>query len=191
MMRKVLVYIALLQSSVLLANSQGLPKDSSNRIHPQVKYNIPVPPQNRNTLFYIQKSTNPNTVMYEGVRDEYDEINPDKPVHVFWIRYQIDSTQKDLNFIQRKLAYGINFEPAEDKGEYYISLVSYKKRKIHIFKNPAGEIQANMEIDGQMARFRSVFIEIGKDFFIPEISYIEIFGEDLRTGDEIYERIIP
>lgn len=164
---------------------------ASTRIHPQIKYNIPVPPVNRNTLFYIQKSTNPNTVMYEGNRNDKDNLDEDQPVDVFWIRYQQDSTKKDLNFIQRKLAYGINFDSIEDGSGYWINLVSYKKRKIYIFKNEAGEIQANMEINGKLSRFRSVFIEINKDFFIPEISFIELFGEDLITGTKIYERVVP
>ena len=182
---------AVILLNVKLSEGQSLLEDSSGRINPQIKYNIPVPPVNSNTLFYIQKSSNPNTVMYEGLRNSSGELNPDHPVDVFWIRYEEDSLRKDLNFIQRKLAYGINFEPIQNQNGYYINLVSYKKKKIHIFKNDRNEIQANMEINGKIARFRSAFIEIDKDFFIPEISYIEIYGEDLTTGAEIYERIIP
>ena len=152
--------------SITKAQAQQMSLDSSTIVHPQIKYNIPVPPVNRNTLFYIQKSTNPNTVMYEGRRDESGNIDEEQPVDVFWIRYQMDSSRKDLNFIQRKLAYGINFDPTESGDGYLINLVSYKKRRIHIFKNTSGEIQANMKINGKMARFRSVFIEIGKFNFI-------------------------
>ena len=120
-----------------------------------------------------------------------DELDSKSPVHVYWIRYDEDSTQQELNYIQRKLAYGVNFKKAEAENEYYINLVSYKKRKIHVFKNKEGEMQANMEINGKIARFKSVFVEIGKVLFIPEIDYIEIFGEDLVTGAKVYEKILP
>jgi len=188
-MRNILTFWAWIVSiSLGIAQDRA---DSVLRFKSNYQYNIPIPEPNTNTLFYIQKSSNPNTVMYEANRLGTDNLDPDNPVKVFWIRYQEDSTTTDLSFIQRRFAYGVNFEKSADSAGYSIHLVSYKKRKILIFKNSDGEIQANMEINGKISRFKSVFLNVKKDLFIPEIDYIDVFGEDLDTGKEVHERIIP
>ena len=105
--------------------------------------------------------------------------------------YNQDSLRNELNYFQRKFAYGVVVYPKGEKNEFEISLVSYKKKRIHIFKNDFGEMQANMMIGGKMARFRNVYVEVLKNFLFPEIAYVEVFGEDLETGEPVYERIIP
>ena len=155
------------------------------------KYNFPIPPKNGQSLFFIQRSSNSNTIVYEGNLTESGALNPEHPVDVFWIRYDEEGQRQGLNFIQRKLAYGIAFEPTESADTFDVNLVSYKKRKIKVVKKPDGNVEAHMEINGELAKFNSVFVEIEKDFFIPDISFIEIFGEDLETGEPIYERFVP
>jgi len=155
------------------------------------KYNYPMPPTNNRSLFFIQRSSNANTIVYEGNILSNGEYDPEKPVDVFWIRYDEEGQRKGLNFIQRKLAYGVVSEPSEDGKNYVVNLVSYKKRNIYVVKNQQGKVQAHMEINGKLAKFNSVFVEIERNFFIPDVSFIEIFGEDLETGEAVYERFIP
>src|SRR4051812_538498 len=68
--------------------------------------NFPVPPASASQLFYLQRTPNTNTIVYElnlknGVPDA------DNPVHAFWLRYQEKGQQEELSYIQRKFAYGI------------------------------------------------------------------------------------
>jgi len=163
--------------------------DGNSMIHKRHTY--PTPPRTNNSLFYIQRSNNASAIVYDGQRNKQGKLNPENPIHVYWLSYSEDSTRNELNYIQKKLAYGVHVYSSPKKDEYEISLVSYKKKKIHVFENEKGEMQANMVINGKMARFRNVYVEIAKNFFIPEISFVEVFGEDLETGQEVYEKIIP
>lgn len=170
--------------------AEKLVNDGNNSaIHKRHSY--PTPPRTNNSLFYIQRSNNSSAIVYDGTRDKNGKLNAEDPVHVYWLSYSQDSTKNELNYIQRKLAYGVHVYSTSKKDEFDISLVSYKKKKIHIFENDKGEMQANMVINGKMSRFRNVYVEIAKNFFIPEIAYVEVFGEDLETGKEVYEKIIP
>ena len=169
--------------------SSNIELEGSETVHKRFTY--PTPPRTENSLFYIQRSNNSSAIVYDGIRDKSGNLDTKKPVHVYWLSYSQDSTMNELNYIQRKLAYGVNVRETDNEHEFDISLVSYKKKRIKIFKNEKGEMQANMEINGQIARFRNVYVEIEKNFFIPEIGYVEVFGEDLETGEEVYEKIIP
>ncbi len=69
---------------------------------------FPTPTGIENLLFYIQRDPNTNTIVYTLNLDEHGQINHSSPIHPFWIRYPEGGAKKELNFIQRKFAYGIN-----------------------------------------------------------------------------------
>src|SRR5688572_10785112 len=78
---------------------------------------FPVPGGNQKQLFYLQRTPNTNTIVYE-LNYKNGVIDPDNPVHEFWIRYQENGQRQELSYIQRKFAYGIKTRKlAENKYE--------------------------------------------------------------------------
>ena len=67
---------------------------------------FPIPSGNSKQLFYLQRTPNKNTIVYE-LNYKNGEIDTEEPIHGFWIRYQEDGQREDLNYIQRKFAYGL------------------------------------------------------------------------------------
>src|ERR1700712_4274015 len=86
---------------------------------------FPVPPNNSNQLFYLQRTSNTNTLIYE-LNFNHNTLDNDEPVHVYWIRYNEKGQQEELNYIQRKFAYGIK-STLISKDKYQLNFVSYKK----------------------------------------------------------------
>lgn len=87
----------LLSCSFLLSVAHGLARDSLK---------FPVPRGNPKQLFFLQRSQNTNTVVYElnfknGVPDS------NTPVHIFWICYADKSQKEELTSLQRQHAYGL------------------------------------------------------------------------------------
>jgi hypothetical protein len=191
-MKICLVFIFILQFAFLHAHGQqNVPADLP-KLLPKERHSFLIdPPISMNTLFYIQRSTSSALIMYETIRTDSYEINEDNPIDIYWISYDQDSARNDLNFFQRRLAYGISIESILPGSYYEMRMVSLDKKIIQVKRNEDGSVQANMKISGEMAKLKYVFIEVAKNFLIPEISYIEIFGQDLQTGLDIYERIIP
>lgn len=193
-MLRIIMAIALAIPSVSSAKSTDEPMDSVENARKRPDFHIideyPTPEYNKNNLFYIQKNTNTSVVMFEAVRNEVNEIDEKNAIHTYWIRYNEDSLTGELNYIERKLAYGTSVKKIEEQGHYTFTVVAFKNKTFEMFKNDKDEIQVNTLIGGEMARFRNVFLHIAKNFFIPEIDYIELFGEDLETGDAVYEKVI-
>ncbi|HET7116164.1 MAG TPA: DUF4833 domain-containing protein, partial [Hanamia sp.] len=67
---------------------------------------FPVPKRDVYNLFYLQRQPNTNTIMVD-LNVKNDQLDMDNPVHVYWIRYQEKGQSEELNWIQRKFAYGI------------------------------------------------------------------------------------
>ncbi|MBS1934722.1 MAG: DUF4833 domain-containing protein [Bacteroidetes bacterium] len=148
---------------------------------------FPVPRGIKNQLFYLQKTPNTNTIVCELNFNDKGEIDPDNPVHVFWIRYKEFGQRAELSFIQRTFAYGVKSKPLGN-GEYEIHFVSYKKKPFYIIKSSAdNKYHAYAQIGNKLSILNRIFIKInpGGTFWSPNVEYIELKGVDPITGKEV------
>ncbi|OOQ59981.1 DUF4833 domain-containing protein [Mucilaginibacter pedocola] len=152
---------------------------------------FPVPPADPKTLFYLQRTSNTATVMYELNIDSDGKLNEEEPMHVYWIRYNEHGQKAELNYIQRKFAYGlVQKQLGEDK--YDIRFVSYKKFPMTLMKAADGKYRIFATVAQKQMALQKVFIKIeGGSFWLPNIVYVEMKGTDPATGKDITERFKP
>ena len=151
---------------------------------------FPVPTGNINQLFYLQRTSNTNTIVCEL---NYSDgiLNEKKPVHVFWIRYAEQGQREELSYIQRTFAYGVRTKLLS-KDKYELRFVSYKKYAMHLMKATNGKYYVFVKIQGKQAILTRLFIKInGGSFWSPNVEYMEIKGIDITNGNEMIERIKP
>lgn len=184
-MKKVYVLLAL-----VLIQINGYANASSNS-EPQDTF--PVPVNIKNQLFYLQRTTNTNTVVYALNINSKGVLNESTPVKVFWIRYPEGGMQKDLNFIQKAFAYGTISKKNKD-GSFTIQLVAYKK-KVFVLKKSALDSTYKLytQINNKESEIKRIFIKIdpGGTLFNPNIAYIEMKGMEAINNKPIMERFKP
>jgi len=150
--------------------------------------NYPVPPQTESLLFYIQRNHNLNTVVYELNYLASGEINQDYPMHAFWIRYNSGGDIAELNYYQNKLAYGYQSNMiSPDSFEF--SFVSYKDLVLYIGKGRDGKFGAFCRINHDMAKLNNIYVYAEEFGVFPNVKFIELYGQTLKTKVSIYERI--
>ena len=155
-------------------------------INAQEKF--PIPPDNSKQLFYLQRTSNTNTLIYE-LNFNNKALDNDEPVHVYWIRYTEKGQQEELNFIQRKFAYGIK-STLISKGKYLLNFVSYKKFPMFLVKGVDEKYNVFATINQKQAILSRIFVKInGGSFWTPNIEYVEVKGVDPSTGKEVIERM--
>ena len=155
---------------------------------------FPEPAPNKNMLFYLQRTVDRNTVIYELNFGADGQLNNDKPVKVYWIDFENGAKKSSLTFAQSKFAYGIESEEIEkSKNIYVLNLVSYKKIKLYL--KPQGKdnnYQVHTLIKGKPAVLKRIFVNItGGSYLKPVVSYIELSGNDLKQGLPVAEQFKP
>jgi len=151
----------------------------------------PVPPFNTSRLFYLQRTSNTNTIVYDLNFNDNGKLNTDEPIVGYWIRYAEKGQKQDLNYIQRKFAYGLTAK-ALDNGNYDIRFVSYKKFPLTLMKSNDGKYHIFASITQKQVILNRIFIKIdGGSFWLPNVSYVELAGTDPVTGREIVEHFKP
>lgn len=152
---------------------------------------FPVPKFNAKTQFYVQRTPNTNTIMYElniknGVMNEKD------PVHVYWIRYANGGGTEELSYIQRKFAYGVKVSKIADE-KYKLLFAAYDKIPFYLMKSTAGIFHTYVELDDKMVVLKRLYIRIdpGGTFWAPNVKYVEFKGTEVGSGKEVIKRINP
>ena len=153
---------------------------------------FPTPPNSPIRLFYIQRSSNANTVIYDANLLPNKTLNPRDPVYTYWIRYADKGQKEDLTTIQRTLAYGLYTNPiASEPNTFEGYFLAYRKRKFVVKLDTKGNPIALFPINNKLQILKRVYVSVNETNFMPSVYYIELFGKDPTTGKDVYERFKP
>lgn len=163
-------------------------KKEREKVVPMAVDTFPVP-KVPNLLFYIQRDPNTNTICYELNVNDKGQLDEENPVHPFWIRYSDGGERKELNYLQRKFAYGIIVKKS-GKDYYQLKSVAYAKTPLYLKKGTNNRYQVFMQINQKQCTLTKIFVRIdGGTFWVPNVKYIEVTGTDPSTGKTVVERI--
>lgn len=140
-------------------------------------------------LFYLQRSKDANTVVYQANFLTNQKLSPQKPVDVYWLRYAEQGQRQELSDIQWKLAYGYEHRPSDKPDTYELRLNAYPQRPLQLVYRQ-GKPVAMMVINGQNACLQKIFVQLATSFrLMPKVAYVELYGVDPANGRAVYERI--
>ena len=138
--------------------------------------------QGKPVLFFIERSNNDNTVVYEA-----DWSNAADPVKVYWIMYSNSPVNEEgLTMIERNTAYGSKTEKAG--AGWSLSLSALPSKKITVSKGPNGELSASTLINGAEMQLVSIYVKSTTSWGMPSVEYIDVKGKG-KDGAFVTERI--
>jgi hypothetical protein len=146
----------------------------------------PCPPH----LFVIARSKNANIVAYDANRDPAGEFVKSTPVVAYWLLNGEGGAREELGFIDRTRAYGFDTVPGHTPGTYKLTFKAGKKRRLTIHMLNGCPV-ATARIGGHDGILRRMFIQAKETSRLPKVEYVEFFGEDLKDGGPLYEKILP
>ncbi len=183
-----LVIVAVLLT-LLSAVAQPVKRDIKNN------ENYPVPAEDPDMLFYLQRSLDLNSVIYAAnyLTDTkgHRKLDIDKPVEIYWLLNDKMGSTKPLSKVQR-LGYGFRSEEPENE-IVTLKLVAY--RDVPILLKPApkeNRYLAHIALAGKDILLSRIFINIdGGTKLKPNVTFIELSGTEVLTGKKLVHRITP
>lgn len=152
---------------------------------------FPTPKNIDNMLFYIQRDPNTNTAIYTLNYQENGKIDKSNPIKAYWIRYAEKGEKKDLNYLQRKFAYGIETKTINNV-EFEFQFVSYKKLALTLKKLDSDQkYHVFVNVNQKKIQIEKIFVRIeGGSFWLPNVKYAEVTGIDVSSNKVITERML-
>jgi hypothetical protein len=151
-------------------------------------------PVKKNMLFYVQRSINKNTIVYEVNLDQNNEVNIRQPFRVYWINYSGKGDEEGLSYLQAKYAYGLEHKVLDvSKKTVSFNFVSYKKQTLFLICNEQSRhYEVFSYFNKVLMKVNRIYVHIeGGSFWFPSVKYVQVSGTNHTTGDEWTERIIP
>ena len=141
-------------------------------------------------LFHIERSKNANVVRYDAQLTQNGVFDRKAPVIAYWLMLAEDGRRENLNYLERTKAYGFRIVPESPGKSYRMTLEAYDKRAIKVYLK-SQDAKAEMVVDGKPAYLEKVYIQSEEGAWWPKVSYIELFGTDVATGEKRHEKIVP
>jgi len=146
-------------------------------------------PDEPNQLFYVERSVNSNTVVYAAKVDAHNALNPKMPVEAFWRWYNVDGHRKDLNFIERMMAYGVHVNPSRQNHPITFTIAALPERTLTLDLDDQKRPEALIQIAGRTVKLAYVYLEV-VDGVIPSVPSLDIFGIDKNSGKAVREHVV-
>jgi hypothetical protein len=140
-------------------------------------------------LFIIERSKNANVVHYDARLTADGEIDPNEPVIAYWVLLAKDGRREELNWIEKKKAYGFTIKPDPSVNGYKMTLVAVPQGQITV-KKDGDTIRAELVIDGSPAVLEKIYINASDGLLGPKVHYIELHGKDIKTGEKRFQKIV-
>ena len=135
-------------------------------------------------LFVLARSKNANIVAYDlGGR-------PSEPVVAYWLLDGEEGRREELNLVERQRAYGVDVMKG-DAPQTSVMTFRASRRRRFILRTVNGCPAATASIGGHDGILRRIFVQSKEGGLQPRVEYVELFGEDLATGEALYEKFVP
>lgn len=154
---------------------------------------FPAPPANAKSLFYLQRTIDRNTLVYETNPNADGSLNRKKPINIYWIDYENGGAISQLTYAQNKFAYGVKVLAIGEKDPVFkINLVSYKKIDLYLKPSGKGGYAIHVILNGKPCLLARVLVNItGGTNINPDVSSIELTGKALAAGEQVTETFKP
>jgi hypothetical protein len=148
---------------------------------------FPTPTGNSNQLFFLQRSQNTNTIVYELNLKE-GAMDTTQPVHIFWICYAEKGQREELTGIQRKYAYGLETKFIS-KDRYELHFLANKKYFVLLMKGVDNKYHVYDTINQKEVILSRIYLQLkGGSPLSPKIDYVTLTGIDPDSGKEVFEK---
>jgi len=141
-------------------------------------------------LFKIERNKNANIVQYDVQMKAAGKLDPKEPVVAYWVRLAKEGQKEDLKWIEKSFAYGFKAKYDAKTNTAIMDMAAKIKRKIKVLE-VKGEYRAETTIDGQSAFLDKIFINATGKGMSTKVTYMELFGKDVKTGEDRYEKFKP
>jgi hypothetical protein len=161
--------------------------ESSELAHLRPEFKAPDEP---NQLFYIQRSSNANTVVYAAKLDAHGNFDSRAPVDAFWRKFNIDGSKRPLNFIERLMAYGVRMNAAKPGQPASFAIAALPQRKLTLGWDSQHHPIASVLIGGRMVKLVYVYLQVDEGGLMPDVPALDLLGIDMASGKAIHEHLI-
>jgi len=143
-------------------------------------------PREPNQVLYLQRSSNPNVVVWTAVYDQAGNLGA-PPAQVYWRRYAEGGGRKGLKPFERRMAFGLNIRKGQQAGQYTITTKALPQYPFLLVQTGPNQSQCWCRIAGRNVLSDHAFVVVDESGLIPKVTDLHVYGRDPRSGTALSE----
>src|SRR5699024_959923 len=147
---------------------------------PQPAPTYPVP-NDAGMVFYMQRSTNPNTVVYAARFGADGRLDRSDPISAYWRRYNSDGRAKKLSFLERRMAYGVTTS-RRAAGVFDMRFRAIPDIALTLGQRGPGQAVLSIAPQGQPIDLSYGYLEVDDSSLMPSVTGIKLYGQRRADG---------
>ena len=153
---------------------------------PSMRPHWPVPGE-PHQLFYIQRSTNPNTIVYTARFNEDGNLDHDRPANAYWRRFNDDGERMALRAFERRFAFGMRVRRTDQPDAWTVNAVAAPMFPMHLRQTGRFKAEVLTRVGGRMVQPVYCFVDVDETGFFPRVTGISMHGIDPQTARAVSE----
>lgn len=133
-------------------------------------------------VLYVQRSMNPNTVVYAARFNDDGSIDPDNPIVAYWRRYNNDGSARALSYVEDRFAYGVRARQLSG-GRYDVRIQALPDIALTLeaADTPTGA-RLILEEGGRTLTLIYAYLQLEEGGLLPSVSEMVLVGRDETDG---------
>ncbi len=155
---------------------------------PVLRPEFPVP-NDPGMVFYLQRSTNSNTIVYAARFREDGSLDPREPIEAYWRRFNTTGERLPLKMIEDSFAFGVRSRATGDPDRFEVYVVSYPERMATLRLVEPGRAELLLPVNGRQMRMSHAYVDVDESGLVPSVREVIVAGHDVESGKPLVERI--
>lgn len=156
-------------------------REPDRLVSPAPEYPVPNDP---GMVFFIQRSMNPNTVVYAARHDADGRLDRRRPLTAYWRRFNDEGEARKLSFIENQFAYGVRTSARRDGG-WNVRFSALPDLGIVLERDETGAPVLTYRPDGQPIDLSFAWLQLDESGMLPSVTGVSLFGERRADGQPV------
>ncbi|MDV4146693.1 MULTISPECIES: DUF4833 domain-containing protein [Shimia] len=135
-------------------------------------------PNDAGQVFYIQRSMNPNTVVYRARYDASGDLISSRPLDAYWRRYAEEGQTRRLKVVERLFAYGISARALRSGEGFAARFAALPKLAPELRQEAPFKSALWVRIQGREYRLIYGYLDLDESGLIAKVVRLRLFTFD-------------
>ncbi len=174
MLLLMLAFLVSLPAKAFAKPSIKLISTSASTTLPKAKTGFPHP-NDPNQLFFVQRTSNANTIVYAAQFDANGELNKRRPVIAYWRRYAEQGQTMPLRWYERVFGFGVRARRNPKGDGYFVSFNAMRNHTVEL--RQSGPFEASLWTRYNNRDFELVYgyLDLDEKSLLPKVDRLRLY----------------
>lgn len=139
-------------------------------------------PNDRHQVFFLQRTTNANTIVYVAQFDSDGNLDPQTPIAGYWRRFAGQGQVMQFRWYERVFGFGAKTRALPDGSGFEVRFNGIKDQQLLLKQNAAFDAALFTRQNGRTYRMIYGYLNVDESGILPKVTQLRLFTSDPQTG---------